>query len=358
MKVVLAGDWHSKIHEVPLAIALEKAGANVIPFKWYPYFSGGSRPIHKFCRRFQNKYLIGPIVSKLNDDLVELVREHLPEVLFIYRGTHILAATIRQIRQIFPQIIVVAYNNDDPFSPEASPLLWRHFNASLPILDIAFAYRHKNLKDFELAGSPRSELLRSWFIPEVNRPVGPSNQDVEKYGGDIVFIGHFEDDGRDEALARLLEQGINVRLFGHIESGSSGWGKIISKHKVFSKLKDVRPLWGDEYNLALNCSPMALCFLSKLNRDTYTRRCFEIPAAGTILVSERTSDLESLFESGEEALFFSSPEELVAKVTGLKGDANRIRKMRERILSRVWADGHDIYSRGRYVMELLGGISR
>jgi hypothetical protein len=88
-----------------------------------------------------------------------------------------------------------------------------------------------------------------------------------------------------------------------------------------------------------------LCFLSRLNRDSYTRRCFEIPACGTVLVSERTDDLAALFRDGDEAVLFSTREELVKKVRWLAADAGAARRIAAAGRERVHRDGHGVDGR-------------
>jgi spore maturation protein CgeB len=100
---------------------------------------------------------------------------------------------------------------------------------------------------------------------------------------------------------------------------------------------------------------MALGLLSRLNRDTYTRRHFEIPACGALLLSERTGDLERMFKDGEEAVFFSSADELVERARELIGAAEKRAGIQENGRRRVWQDGHDVVSRMRELVELLRG---
>ena len=68
----------------------------------------------------------------------------------------------------------------------------------------------------------------------------------------------------------------------------------------------IEPVFGDDYAKALCGAKVCLAFLSKLNRDSYTRRCFEIPACGNVMLAERTADLCRMFKEDEEACFFSS----------------------------------------------------
>ena len=75
----------------------------------------------------------------------------------------------------------------------------------------------------------------------------------------------------------------------------------------FGSIQAVR---GVEYAKALSGAKMCLAFLSKLNRDTYTRRCFEIPACGRVLLCERTADMQGLLREGDEAVWILPDREI------------------------------------------------
>ena len=62
-----------------------------------------------------------------------------------------------------------------------------------------------------------------------------------------------------------------------------------------------------------------------MNRDTYTRRCFEIPASGTLLLSEYSEDMASILHDGKSAVYFKSKQDLLDKVELLLKD-NQLRK--------------------------------
>ena len=94
-----------------------------------------------------------------------------------------------------------------------------------------------------------------------------------------------------------------------------------------------------------------MCFLSKLNRDTYTRRCFEIPACGKVMLAERTDDLVQFFKEDEEACFFSTTEELVRKAQWLIDNPDIRERIAQAGLRRVWADGHDAETRANMFLE-------
>lgn len=356
MKVLIVGDWHSGLHEEAVFHALTQLGHDPIRFGWHEYFKPKSwlSPFLLPFYKAQNKYLLGPLVSKLNRDVVELVERQRPDMVFLYRGTHIFADTLRAIRKVTPRPIVVSYNNDDPFSPLQPRWLWRHFMESLPECDLVLAYRHHNIKNLLLAGAKRVELLRSWFIPERNHPVALTDEERRRYGSDVVFVGHYESDERVACLEEVVRKGWHLRLFGP----GYDWDPVVRRSAQLYRQEPVRLVWGEEYNLVLCGAKIALCFLSKLNRDTYTRRCFEIPATGTLMLAEYTDDLATLFREGEEVEFFRSPEEMITKISRYLSDEERRRAVAEGGYRRVLADGHDVTSRMRQLMNWVAEIPR
>ena len=95
---------------------------------------------------------------------------------------------------------------------------------------------------------------------------------------------------------------------------------------------------------------IALVFLSRLNHDTYTRRCFEIPITGTLMLSEYTPDLASLFEEGVEAEFFRGPEELLDKVRFYVRNDEARRRVGLAGRARILRDGHEALDRAKQVL--------
>ena len=132
MKILIAGDWHSDTHEEPLARALASNGHELVRFAWHRYFRpeeprGISGLVRDVAGRAQNKFLVGPAISNLNRDLVVLAQETQPDAIFVYRGTHVRKGTLLVLHETLPQVTLVGYNNDDPFSPLQPHWAWRHF---------------------------------------------------------------------------------------------------------------------------------------------------------------------------------------------------------------------------------------
>ena len=341
MKILVVGDGRSVIHERALNTAFSECGAESELFTWRQYIDpavtlDGAPP--SLALRTQDRLLAGPALRRLNRDLIERCERIGPDLVFVYRGSHIYPRTIVALKG--RGCAVFGYNNDDPFGARHR-WDWRHFLGSLPQYDHVFAYRPINVADYRAAGVSSVSVLRSCYIRELNHPIaGPPDP---RFACDVIFVGHFEDDKRDIMLSYLLEAAVNVRIFG------PEW----HRSRIFDEL---RPIIGDriprgaDYNAALHSAKIALVFLSKRNRDSYTRRCFEIPAVGTLMLAERTADLEELFVPDVEAAYFSSKDELLSQVRRYLGDPVLRIRVASAGRTRLLKDGHEVGDRARQII--------
>lgn len=353
MRVLVAGDWHSDLHEQEVLKALRRLGHEVAEFKWHTYYSddgSSGTGITNLLKRVQNKYVVGPEIYKINRDFVAKACDFRPDMVFVYRGTHIDASALKAVRTCIPDCILVGYSNDDPFAPAQPHYLWRHFLAGIPHYDLMLAYRHENLHAFRNAGAKRVELMRSWYVADRNYPVELSDTEKAQFASDVVFIGHYEPDLRLDCLEEIVRQGLNLRLFGPTKY----WAKPLSQSPLLRHLAPIQMVWGADYNRALCSAKVALCFFSKLNRDTYTRRCFEIPATKTMMLSEYSDDLASIYSEGVEAEFFKNQSEMVEKIKFyIENEAAR-KRMAEAGYRKVVGAGHDVDSRMMALIEWVG----
>jgi hypothetical protein len=240
----------------------------------------------------------------------------------------------------------VGWNNDDPFSDRAHARRWHNFVRGIPGYDRLWGYRMSNVEEFRRRGCRRVGLLRSFYLRELNFPVdepvaGPLRSQV-------AFLGHWEDDGREDLVEALLrEPGLDFKLWGTL------WDRSRLARDLEKRFGPIRPLRREAYNQAINGAEIALAFLSRLNNDTYTRRCFEIPITGTLMLSEYTPDLATLFEEGVEAEFFRSAEELLEKVRFYTRNEAARRKIGQAGRARVLRDGHEAIDRARQVLDAM-----
>jgi spore maturation protein CgeB len=346
-KIVIVGGWEWPWYQEASALGLEAAGWSVVRFGWREQFTLSSgRRWRNLWVRLQQRVQEGPTVWRIRRNLVDVIFREQPDFVLFYNVQIVDAKTLIAARRAAPATFFCQYANDDPFSADRVVGMWRNFISSIPFFDAHFAYREQNVADFRRHGARSVNLLRSYFVPEDDFPVPPAARDA-RFMSDVVFAGHYEDDGRLAMLALIANAGHTIKLFG------TGWNKPLSRLPRDYRLRSITPVctaFGADYRQAICGATAALCFLSKRNRDTYTRRNFQIPAMRTVMISQFTDELDSMFIENEEALFFRSPHELLEKIKLVKETP----ALRERIAAagyaRVYADGHDVRSR----MEAFG----
>jgi spore maturation protein CgeB len=107
----------------------------------------------------------------------------------------------------------------------------------------------------------------------------------------------------------------------------------------------------DEIPAILGSSTIGLNILRPQNELGHNIRTFEIPATGTLMLSERSQELLNLFEEDREAVYFSTPNELLEKVNYLLQNSTLINSIAEsgykKALNHTIADRvlevHDLY---------------
>jgi hypothetical protein len=346
-KVLVAGEWQYEMYEEAVSIAFFQLGFEVSEFKWYRYFSEYAKKglLHSFISRAQNKYMFGYLVNKLNKDFIQAVELNLPDIIFIYRSSHLYPETLNDIKKKHPGIFLISYNNDDPFSKLYPWWKWRHFFKTIPICDLILSFRESNNPLYYKYGAKKVDLFRGYFVSTLHKQLEKAEYENSEFSCDVIFVGHYEEDGRFEMVDSIANEGINIKIYGpNGATKKNGWGEVLLKSKNL-KNQQVRFLKGEEYVRAINAAKIGLCFLSKLNNDTYTTRCFEIPACGTALFSEWSEDLEMLFDNGINAVLFKTKEELVEKVKYYLSHPDELATLTQKGKDLVQENGHDIFSR-------------
>jgi hypothetical protein len=354
---LVVGDWQWPWYQEACAKALERIDCKVLRFGWNERFKhwvpGCTEPVFRsWWLRVQSRAQSGPAVWRLRRDLVQMAARGQPDVIFFYNVQIIDLSTVRALKVAAPGAVLCQYANDNPFSPRAVQGLWRNFLRSIPEFHVHFIYRQSNAGNFRQLGAREVHLLRSYFIPEEDFPVGSGERDP-RFECDVVFAGHYEDDGRVEALESIMRAGYRLKIFG------GGWAGALPRLAVDSPLRGfypIAPVTGADYRQAICGAKVALCFLSALNCDTYTRRSFQIPAMGVAMLSQRTSDLTSLFAEEREACFFESADEMLQKLQRLTADGNYRQRVASAGRERVWRDEHHVTGRMKQFLGVVDGV--
>ena len=307
MNVLQVGDFKFDYYDESLFTEFKKNNLiKVDKFQWKHYFSDYKYKniITKIYYTVANRYKYGFLVRKLNRDLLYQVTNGNYDAVFLWRAVHIYPATIRELKK---HAVVIGYNNDQTFSLQHPWWLFFVLKRSVPFYDHFFVYRPSDKPSIENLGVS-STVFMPTFDPEKIYPI----TNIDKTY-DVAFIGHYENDGRDELLLKLIQQGFKVRLNGQ------RWQSSRYHDQLVSHLGAIKPAY-DDYNEALNSAKVCLSFLSKLNNDTYTRRTLEIPATKTVMLAEYTDDQSEMFTPDIEAVYFSDQQEAIDKLKWLIGN--------------------------------------
>lgn len=286
--------------------------------------------------RLQERYLLGPHIDRVNRQVVERVREMRPEVVLFYQGHHYRRETVARVAAMS---FACGSHCDDPLG-RPGRREYRLLMNALPEYDGYHVNRPCNLAEAAARGVQRVRVLRMYYLPWLHRPCTLSAGEQQAWGCDVVYAGHMEPDQRIECFTRLVREGVACRIFGD----RRGWRRALPGD-VYGKVKPIAFVAGENYPKALCASKIGACFFSKWNRDQYTNRCWEIPACGTFLLSERTPAMQELYCEGKEAEFFDDADEFADKARFYLRNETARRRIAAAGHARVKASGNDIYSR-------------
>jgi hypothetical protein len=297
--VVYAGPLRNGSTTLQRMHALRDVGAVVIPIDTQPESVDS---LQKLLALRIWRRLFGPLdLARANAKIRAASAREKPQILWVDKGLTIDAATLRSVRAENPNCVIAGYSPDDMTNPgNQSP----RFLASLPEYDIYFTTKSYGVAELERLGARRVHFVGNAYDPSTHRPVVTSEQERTNFGGVAGFIGQWEAQ-RSASICKLAGERVPVRV----------WGEDWHKCRCSSEFLRVenRPLWADDYALALCSFDINLCFLRKSNRDLQTTRSIEIPACGGFMLAERTAEHLALFEEGKEAEFFADDVELIEK---------------------------------------------
>ena len=324
--------------------ALRDVGAVVLPINTGP---DSVRSLERSLMLRVWKRLAGPVdLAMANGKICEIFARQSQDVLWIDKGLTIEPETLRAVRTRCPRCIIVGYSPDDMMSRGNQS---RRFIAGLPEYDIYFTTKSYGVAELEKLGARRVHFIGNAFDPSTHRPVAPSEEQRARLGGVVGFVGQWEAQ-RSASICNLADAGVPVRVWGQ------DWNKCRFRSECL-RLEN-RPLWGDDYALALCSFDINLCFLRKTNRDLQTTRSMEIPASGAFMLAERTDEHLELFDEGKEAEFFGSDAELIDKAKYYIAHPAQRRLIAEAGRARCLRSGYSNQDRMLEMMGVVNGLRR
>ena len=300
MKILYAAGMSPEESSLYRLWALERLGHQVIPFNTFDYLSR-----NRLVRSATHRLSIGPSVDRLNRDLLRIAEADKPDLFWADKLLTMRSRTIDRLRSM--GMATVSYMIDNPFGPRRDPG-WRLYMKNIPHYDLHVVQRDKNIADYTSRGARDVIKIQTAYEPTLHFPPPATWSDAD-CDRDVSFIGT-PYDNRAEVLGRLWREcGFSVAV-----SGSARLWDRAMQPDVFKATFRTGELYRTDYREAIWRSRINLSFLTHSNQDEFVHKSFEIAGCGGFLLAERSAGHLQRFKEDEEAVFFTTFDELVAKI--------------------------------------------
>ena len=300
MKILYAAGLLPKDSALYRLWALERLGHQVIPFNTYDYL-----PRNPLFGKLTHRLSAGPNVTRLNRDLLRLVESEKPDVFWADKLLSLRSSTLDRLHTL--GIATVSFMIDNPFGTRRDTG-WRLYLANIPHYDLHIVQRDKSLLDYTRRGARDVIKIQTAYEPTLHFPPPAGWSDANR-DRQVSFIGTPYDD-RAEILGRLWREcGFSVAVSG----GEKVWSRAMQPDAFKATFREGE-LYADDYRNAIWRSRINLSFLTHSNQDEFVHKSFEIAGCAGFLLAERSEGHLQRFKEDEEAVFFSSFDELTEKI--------------------------------------------
>jgi spore maturation protein CgeB len=312
-------------------------------------------------RQAQRRLQCGSVVAEINRSVLERAREFRPNLVWAEKQEFLGAETIEQMGKLDARC--VHFTPDPYFS-----LDWKRthlMDAAMGAFDVLVYCKSYEKKQYEMLGKP-VVYMPLGYCDEVHRPL--QSEDAQ-WNCAVGFLGGWEP-RRERLLHSIAATGVDLKIWGgywdflrdgkwtlrrHMILRQLSGGDCFRFHRdeFLARAHQGGEVYEDDYARALTGSRIGIGFLRKVCPDQHTTRTFEIPACGSLLLADRTSEHQEFFEEGNEAEFFASTEELVDKVRFYCSNESARKRVAEGGLRRCTDGNYAYVHRLRTVLDVI-----
>ncbi|WP_178983481.1 CgeB family protein [Winogradskyella helgolandensis] len=282
----------------------------------------------KFFRSIGFRYKIGPLISTVNSFIIKNLKTSNYDLIWVDKGVFITPKTIKILKERTAKII--HFTPDMAFYANRSLL----FNKSIKYYDYLITTKSRELNFYKNYVAKEKVLLTTQgFDKRIHKPY----HTFEEKDNAIVFIGLAEP-SRLKIAEQIINQNLTLKLVG------KGWEAFVEKHKGNENLKFIgEAIYSSEYSKLISSSKFGLGLLSKMFPELHTTRTFEIPACGTILLTEVNNETLS-FYSSSEAIFYNDIDDLIDRLIYYADHDHELKEMTHAGYLAVQEKGYDYES--------------
>jgi spore maturation protein CgeB len=300
MKILYAAELSPNASALYRLWALERLGHTVLRVNTLDYVSG-NQLLHKITHRI----VAGPRVNRLNRDLLDIAASEKPDLLWADKVLWAQPKTLAALRTM--GIATVSYMIDNPFGTRQDPG-WRLYMKDIPFYDLHVVQRDKNILDYRHRGARDVIKIQTAYEPTIHFPPPPGWSDASR-DREVSFVGTPYDDRADTLVKLAGVKEFDVAISGNRRSWQRALGPV-----NLSRLYREGELYQQQYREAIWRSKINLSFLTHSNQDEFVHKSFEIAACQGFLLAERSEGHLQRFREDEEAVFFSTFDELLARI--------------------------------------------
>lgn len=243
-----------------------------------------------------------------------------PDLIWVNGGELIGANAVKLLKQ--KGVPVILYHNDDPTGGRDGNR-FKSLLEAIPVYDLCVVVRNQNVDEFKALGAKNVIRVFMSYDEVAHKPFDNEQEIPVKFKSDIAFIGTWmRNEKRDEFILKLINEGLNVSIWGGRWDKSPLWPQLKAYYKGGT-------LGGKDYVAAIQGAKICLGMLSKGNRDLHTTRSLEIPYIGGLLCAERTTEHLQMYNEGTEAIFWDDVNECAEKCKALINDDDRINSIKK-----------------------------
>jgi spore maturation protein CgeB len=273
------------------ARALGRLGHDVYIIDPWAWLQGSalSTRIH-----FHSGYVMaGAIIDK---KIKDEVKQSNADLVWVNQGEFLGPSIIKKIREL--DVPIINYANDNPFSPE-NKLRFNRYRTALPYYDlVVVVFAH--IVDLARNAGARKVIRKYISADEVAHLRQTCNSNgKDNLESDVVFVGTWMREYRSSFIADLIRLGVPVSIWGDRWHKAREW-------------KTIEPHWRGpgvyeegRYATILRSAKICLGLINKAAGNLHTDRSIQIPALGSVLCAERTSEHLAMYEEGTQAVFWS-----------------------------------------------------
>jgi spore maturation protein CgeB len=238
---------------------------------------------------------------KMNNALIEKVRQCRPDVMLVLMGDGISAESLKEIKK--QGVKTANWFTDTVLDPR------RNRKAFLDNIschyDYFFIYDNKAVLNYTKIDSPCVQSIPLACEPSIHKSVDLTEQEKKEYGSQVCFVGSLEP-MREELLKTLIDFDLGI------------WGNWWRQDPALEKFYKRKHVYFEEATKIYNASDITLDIHIFFGTDNQAfdinPRVFEAAGCGAFVLTNYNQYLSELFEIDKEIVCYKDKQELKEKI--------------------------------------------